>query len=106
MADTMTRFYGPALLTNSSSTLFTVTTAHTYVVRHIHISNPSGAAVTVTLGIGTDAAGTRWLDAFSIPAGNTYDWSGNLVLNGDEVFKGHAGTTSVLNITISGVDVS
>jgi len=106
MADTLTRFYGPALLSDSSSTLITVATNHKYVLRHIHISNPTGAAATVTLGIGTDAAGTRWLDAFSIPAGNTYDWSGSLVLDSTEVFKGHSGTASVLNITISGVDVS
>ena len=106
MADTLSRFYGPALLTNSSATLFTVATNHTYVIRHIHISNPSGSAATVTLGIGTDAAGTRFLDAFSIPAGNTYDWAGTLVLSSTEVFKGHSGTNNVLNITISGVDVS
>lgn len=106
MTDTASRIIGPMLLTNSSATLYTVPAATTAILRLIHIANTSGTAATVKLSIGTDAAGTRILGDYSVPANGTYDWSGFLPVVAGEVIKGHSGTNNVLNITAAGVLVT
>jgi hypothetical protein len=106
MTDAAARIVGPMLLTNSTVTLYTVPAATQAIVRSIHIANTSGTAATVKLSIGADAAGTRLLGDFSIPANGTYDWSGFIPLNATELLKGHSGTTNVLSITVSAVLVT
>lgn len=106
MTDTAVRPVGPILLTNSTVTLYTVPTASTLIIRSIHIANTSGTAATAKLSIGADAAGTRWLGDYSVPANGTYDWSGFLTLIAAETLRGQSGTTNVLTITVSGVLVA
>ncbi|MGH7184502.1 MAG: hypothetical protein ACREJN_21360 [Nitrospiraceae bacterium] len=97
-----TRFAGPALVTNSAATKYTVSASQKAIIRHIHVQNPSGSAVTFTLSIGSDAAGTRIFDAYSIAAGSILDHYCYYVLDAAEIIQALAGTTNVLTLTIDG----
>jgi len=97
-----TRFAGPALITNSAATKYTVPAASKAVIRHVHVSNPSGSAVTFTMSIGSDAAGTRVFDAYSIAAGAVLDHFCYYVVDAAEIVQALAGTTNVTTLTIDG----
>jgi len=102
MARIPTRFHGPAQVSNAATTKLTVAASELNVIKHIHISNPSGSPVTFTASIGADAAATRVFDAFSIPATSTYDLYPYWVLAAAEIFQALAGTNNVLVLTING----
>lgn len=108
MARIPKRLFGPALLTAATATKYTVPAGTKTVIRHIHISNNSGAAVGVTISIGADAAGTRILDNYSIPAaaagapGSVVDLYGSWVLEAAEIIAAFASTTNVINLTLNG----
>lgn len=108
MARAATRVHGPAQVSNAAATKYTVPAASLFVIRHIHIQNPSGSPVTFTLSIGADAAGVRLFDAYSIPAaaagvtGNVIDWWGYVPVAAAEIIQALAGTNNILVLTISG----
>jgi catechol-2,3-dioxygenase len=102
MARIATRLAGPALVTNAAATKFTVAALEKVIVRHIHIQNPSGAAVTFTASIGADAAGTRLFDAYSIAAGAVFDHFCYYIVDAAEIFQALAGTNNILTLTIDG----
>lgn len=97
-----TRFAGPALVSNAAATKFTVASNEKYIVRHIHVSNPSGGAVTFTASIGADAAATRIFDAYSIAAGTVLDHFCYYVVEEAEIFQALSGTNNILTLTIDG----
>jgi hypothetical protein len=96
------RLHGPALVTNTAATKYTVPTNVKTIVRHIHVSNPSGSTVTFTLSIGADAAAVRIFDAFPISANSVLDHFGIYALAAGEIIQAFAGTTNVLTLTIDG----
>lgn len=96
------RFSGPAQVSNAAATKYTVPTGRIAVIRNIHIQNPSASAVTFTMSIGADAAGTRIFDAFSIPANSVYDSFAPFVVNSAEIIQALAGTNNILTLTIDG----
>lgn len=100
-----TRLHGPAQVSNAAATKYTVAANQKAIVRHVHIQNPSGSAVTFTMSIGADAAGVRLFDAYSIPANSIFDHFCIYVLEETEVIQAFAGTTNILVLTIDG-DVS
>jgi len=102
MPRTPKRLHGPALVTNSAATKYTVPATTKTIVRHIHVQNPSGSPVTFTLSIGTDAAGVRIFDAYSIAAGAVLDHFCYYVMEAAEVIQALAGTTNILTLTIDG----
>ena len=102
MASTPKRLHGPAQVSNAAATKYTVPAVTKTVIRHVRISNPSGAAVTFTMSVGADAAPVRMFDAFSIPANSVYDWWTYLVVEAAEIIQALAGTTLVLTLTIDG----
>ncbi|HJQ60140.1 MAG TPA: hypothetical protein VJ890_24760 [Vineibacter sp.] len=108
MPRTPTRLHGPAQVSNAAATKFTVPAGQKYIVRHIHVQNPSGAAVTLTVSIGADAAATRILDAYSIPAAaagvtdSVRDIFCYYVLEAAEILQAFAGTNNILTLTING----
>lgn len=112
MARTAKRLHGPAQVSNAAATKYTVPALTKTIVRHIHIQNPSAAAVTFTLSIGTDAAATRLFDAFSIPAavagvtGSVIDWFGYMVIDAAEIVQASAGTNNVLTLTVWGDELT
>lgn len=102
MARIATRMHGPALVTSTTATKYTVPAGRLGLVRHIHVQNPSAAAVSFTMSIGADAAATRIFDGFSIPAVSAFDHFGFYVLTAAEILAAHAGTTNILTLTIDG----
>jgi hypothetical protein len=102
MARTPKRLAGPAQVSNAAATKYTVPGSTTTVVRHIHISNPSGSPVDFTLSIGTDAAGTRLFDGLAIAADSVYEHFCYHVLAAAEVIQAFGGTNNILTLTISG----
>lgn len=96
------RLAGPAQVSNAAATKYTVPAATKTFVRQIHVSNPSGSAVTFTASIGADAAGTRIFDAFSIAAGAVLDHFCYYILEAGEIIQALAGTNNVLVLTITG----
>lgn len=111
MARIAKRLHGPAQVSNIAATKYTVPAGTKTVVRHIHVQNPSGSAVTFTLSIGTDAAATRIFDAFSVPANTdaatkgVIDHFGYYVLEAAEIIQALAGTTNILTLTIDGDEI-
>lgn len=108
MARTPKRLHGPAQVSNAAATKYTVPASTKTIVRHIHVQNPSGAAVTFTLSVGADAAATRLYDAYSIPAaaagvvGSVLDIWCYYVLEAAEIVQALAGTNNILTLTIDG----
>lgn len=102
MARIAKRLAGPAQVSNAAATKYTVPSVTKTIVRHIHIQNPSSSTVTFTLSIGTDAAGTRIFDAFSIGANQIIDHFCYYVLEAAEIIQAFAGTNNVLVLTIDG----
>jgi hypothetical protein len=102
------RIQGPAQLTNAAATVYTVPANTRTILRHIHVQNPSGSAVTFTLSIGTDAAGKRLYDAFSIPAAaagereSVKDFFCYYALEATEIIQAFGGTNNILVLTLNG----
>lgn len=93
---------GPAQVSNAAATKYTVPASTIAVVRSVHIQNPSASAVTFTLSIGADAAGTRLYDAYSIPANTALEIFVYWVLAAAEIIQALAGTNNILTLTIDG----
>ncbi len=106
MADTAKRLSGPALLTGSAATVYTVPASTTTILRSVHVSNETGSTATFTMSIGTDASGKRLWTALDIPTKSSFDWSGFIVLAAAEILQAFSGTASALTLTTSGVEVA
>lgn len=76
MADTMARPSGPANIGSGTSTLFTVTTNHTYTIRSggILIVNNTTAPITYKLGIGGVTDALLIMPAIAVPGGGAISW--------------------------------
>jgi len=96
------RMHGPAQVSNVAATKYTVPTSRRGILRHVHISNPSGTAATFTFSIGADAAAVRLFDAHSIPANSILDHFCYYVLEAAEIIQAFSGTLNVLVLTIDG----
>lgn len=105
MAKTPKRLFGPALLTNTAATKYTVPSVAKTIIRHMHVSNPGGA-VTLTLSIGADAAGTRLFDTFPIPAAGTYDFYGYTVVDAAEIVQAFCSVTNQITLTLFGDELT
>ncbi len=97
-----TRFHGPAHLGTTATTKLTVSASEKAILRHIHVSNPSGGAVSFTASIGADTTSTRIFDAYSIGAGQVLDHMCLYTLDAAEIFQAFAGSANVLVLTING----
>lgn len=102
MARIAKRLAGPAQVSNAAATKYTTPAVTKTIVRHVHVQNPSASAVTFTMSIGADAAGTRIFDAFSIAANQVLDHFCMYVLEAAEVIQALAGTNNILVLTIDG----
>lgn len=102
MARYLANLYGPAQVATGPATVYTVPAARSWLMRHIHLSNPSGSAVTFTLSIGADAVGTRVFGAVSIAANSVIDYWGMWFMPTGTIVQLSAGTNNVLVVTIGG----
>ena len=96
------RVHGPALVTDAAATKYTVPADTKFILRHIHVQNPSASIVDFTMSIGTDAAATRIYDGYSIPADSILDVWVYIPLVAAEIIQALAGTTNILTLTLSG----
>lgn len=96
------RLHGPAQVSNAAATKYTVPAVTKTIVRHVHIQNPSGSAVTFTMSIGADAAAVRLFDAYSIGANQILDHFCYYVLEAAEIIQALAGTNNILVLTVDG----
>lgn len=112
MAKTPKRLVGPALIATGPTTVYTVPAATKTILRHIHISNPTGSPVTYSLSIGADGAGTRLFQTFSIPAAaagvtdSVRDHYWYQIMETTEILTATAGTNNVLTLTVSGDELT
>jgi len=112
MARTPKRLYGPAVIATGPTTVYTVPALAKTIIRQIHLSNPSGSAVTVTLSIGADAAGTRLWSTYSIPAAaagvsdSVRDIFMYLIMDAAEILTLSAGTNNILVVVITGDEIT
>lgn len=100
------RLHGPALITNSVVTKYTVPASTRTTLRSIHVQNPSGSPVDLTISIGADAAGTRIYDALAIAADSERTFWCYHVLEAAEIVQAVAGTTNILTLTLDGDESS
>src|SRR5664280_1745442 len=105
MADTGKRMAGPAFLTGSAATLYTVPASTSAILRYLRLTNTSEAAVDVTLSVGADSAATRFL-AVTVPANSAVDWTGMIPLATTELVQGKAGTASAVSVILAGVETT
>lgn len=94
------RVHGPAALSNAATTKYTVGAGLRAVVRHIHVSNTSAGAVNFTCSIGTDAAGTRIFDAYTIASGAVLDHYCAYQLAATEIVQALGSVNNQLTLTI------
>lgn len=104
MADTLKRLAGPTLLPTGETTLYTVPGGTTATILSIHVGNNDSVARTLKLGIGADAAGTRFVPNTSIDPTESYDWDGKLVMAAGETLRATPSANNVLTATVSGVE--
>lgn len=107
MAGTIKRIAGPLALTNTYTTnVYNNTSALIYdVIRHIHVANKTGGAVSFRLYVGATGANTAGTELFydkSVAANDVYDWYGALKLTSTDFLVGGASAATSLTITIEG----
>lgn len=109
MAGTIKRIAGPAYLAAAAADVYTPPAATIYtVVRHIHVANKTGGAVTFTLYVGAtggSAAGTELFGAKSVAANDVYDYYCNLKMVSTDFLSGLASAATSLVITVEGEQV-
>lgn len=111
MARIPKRLYGPAQVATGPTTVYTVPALTKTIIRQIHVSNPSASPVTLTLSVGADAAATRLLSTYSIPAAaagvtdSVRDIFMYLVMDVAEILTLSAGTNNILVIVVTGDEI-
>lgn len=106
MADTLKRLAGPTALTNAAVTQYTVPALTTTTIRSIHVCNESAASHDFTLSIGADGAGKRIFKNQQVGIGDSFDWTGNIVLAAGEVLQALADAGAVLTLVVSGIETA
>lgn len=102
MAKKPLRLAGPAQLSATAATKYTVPTGLRTLLRYIHFYNADTTARVVTLSIGADAAGTRIYDAYSIPAGSPYAVWCYIALEAAEIVQAFADVANKVTLTLGG----
>jgi hypothetical protein len=109
MAGTLKRIAGPAYLANAAADIYTPPAATIYtVIRHIHVANKTGGAVTFTLYVGAtggSAGGTELFGAKSVAANDTYDYYCTLKMVSTDFLSGLASAATSLVIVVEGEQV-
>ena len=102
LVDLRSRLYGPAQPGTTTTLLYTVPAATKTTLELIHVANTTGTAATLTLSIGTIAAATHLLSAFSIPANGILLLPCEFTLATTEVIRALQGTSLALTVTLNG----
>jgi hypothetical protein len=106
MTDTLKRLSGPAALTAAAVSLYSAPASTTTTVVGIHVSNETSAQATFTFSVGADGAGKRFFYQQLVAAGDSFDWSGTLVLAAGELYQAYSSTAGALTLTVNGVETT
>jgi hypothetical protein len=91
----------------SATTLYTVPANTTTILKSIVMTNTTGTAATVTIGINGTAAANQIVPAVSVGANDTKIVDGvNIILNTGDTLQALQGTASAITLVISGAEVS
>lgn len=108
MTDVLQRLVGP---TNTTGTVFTGVTGHTYTIKYIRLVNGTTGTISVGIGIGGTGAASQILPPTALGASESAEFDGVLTVVGAtgatgadtiQMTSGSSGAT----ITISGMDQS
>lgn len=107
MAGKLVSLAGPLALTNVYTTNIYVPAGATLdaIIRHIHIANKTGGAVSFRLFLGAtgaNAAGTEWFYDKSIAANDVFDFYCARRLTSSIFLVGGASASTALSIDIEG----
>lgn len=108
MAGTLKRISGPAHMASSAANIYTPPASTIYtVIKHIHVANKTGGAVTYRLYVGAtggSASGTEIAYDRSVAAGGVDDlfFQPGLILTSTDFLSGLASAGSSLTITVMG----
>lgn len=98
----------PVQLTTSAATIYTTPVSTTTTIKQILITNTTGTAATFTLYLvktgGTPAAANQIYSSVPVPGNTTINIDLTQVLTAGDFISALAGTTTALNITISGIE--
>ena len=108
MAGTLKLLASPAYIANAAANIYTPAGGSALifdVVRHIHVANRTGGAVTFSLYVGASAgsaAGTELFGTVSVAANATLDYYCSLRLTSTTFLSGIASAATSLVITVEG----
>lgn len=102
MPKTLKRLYGPAQLGNTTATRYTVPASTKTIIRKIHVANPTGGSVDLTMSIGADAAGTRIADGYPVAADSYVTFWGPWTMDAAEILAAHASAATSLVMVVDG----
>lgn len=106
MAVAIKRLFGPAQLTNAAATKYTVPSSTKTIIRMMHWFNQTDSTHVITWSIGSDAAGVRLYDSFSLGARQPYTWNCYLPMDAAEILQAFADAGSSINMTITGDEIT
>jgi hypothetical protein len=109
MAGTLKLIAGPAYLSSSVADIYTPPASTIYtVIRHIHVANVTGGAVTFTLYVGAtggSTGGTELFKGYSVAANSAFDYYPMMKLTSTQFLTGLASAGTSLTITVEGEQV-
>ena len=100
MPNTRKRLAGPLSISGAVATRYTVPAGTVAVIRNIHLNNTTAGALTFTISIGADAAGTELFTTKSLAAFDVYDHFGPRTMTAAEVLQ--AGASGAITMTVDG----
>lgn len=107
MANTVKQLMTPAALSATlTTTLYTVPTATSTILKEITLCNTDTATRNVTMYVAASATGNTLLSALPVGAGETKFITLSTVLNAADTVKGGASAANVVAITMSGVEIA
>jgi len=109
MAEVAKRLYGPAFLSLSTATVYTVPTSTTTILKSVRVTNNdaaiSGNSFTLLLN-GTTVATNSLFSSVAVSPSGSFDWSGWIVLNPGDILRAFCTANSIMAMILTGIEVS
>lgn len=106
MSDSARRLAGPLTLGAAAATVYTVPADTTAIVKSILLCNPSGATRAVTMSVGADATGTRFLTQLSVPAAGLQAIDTFVPLAAGETLQAFCDAAGTVNLLVGGIETT
>lgn len=91
---------------SSATTLFTVPSGKSYIVKHMVVTNPTGTDRTFTLWRNGSTDAFNVLPATTVVTGGSIEWNGTMALGEAETLVAQASAATALTLTIDGDEVT